>query len=288
MKINIPARKNVPATNLYVEIITHSKKLGDRSIILLVPGGPGGNHTVFHSIKTNLLHYADLILFDPRGCGYSDPSDVAYCSLEHYIEDIEALRQHFNLFKMILFGGSYGAMASLGYAIKYGKYLKNLILLAGSPSYHFLETARKNLIKRGTPEQIKAAEDLFAGTFKDAEHFKTYYQTTSSLYLFNPTKQESKLPTIEPNVPYNIAITNFGFSDFLKKFNFEPYLKNITCKTLILVGQYDWINDPIHAKYMADHIPNAQLVIFDQCGHFVWEDQREKFFNILDEYLKKV
>lgn len=287
MKIVIPKRHNAPATNLYADVITASgSKLGDRKIILLLPGGPGGNHTVFNSIQAELLQHGDLVLFDPRGCGYSDVSDTEYCSMEHYIEDIDAIRQHFKLSQIILLGGSYGAMTALGYAIKYGQFLEKLILLAGAPSYRFLETAKENLTKRGTSDQIKAAENLFDGTFKNTEHFKEYYQITSSLYLFNPPEQKSTPPTIAPNIPYNIAVTNFGFSDFLRKFNFEPNLKDIHCQTLIIVGENDWINDPSHAKHMADHIPNAKLIMLEKCGHFVWVDQRKQFFQALDTFLE--
>ena len=282
MKIAIPERNDTPPINLYGKILTApNSNLGDRAVLLLVPGGPGGNHTVFNSIQEELLQYGDLILFDPRGCGYSDLSDTKYCSIDHYIEDIEAIRQRFNLPKIILFGGSYGAMAAAGYAVKYGENLEKLILLAGAPSYHFIETAKINLEKKGTPKQIAAAQDLFSGTFKNAEHFKEYYQITASLYLF----KQNVPPTIKPNVPYNIAITNFGFRDFLRKFNFEEDLKKIQCKTLILVGRQDWINDPVHSKVMADNIPNAQLIIFNECGHFVWIDQREKFFLALNDFL---
>jgi proline iminopeptidase len=286
MKIRIPRRTNIPATNLYSKIITKPGAIfGERAVMLLIPGGPGGNHTVFDSIIDQLLEYADLILFDPRGCGNSDASDIEYCSLEFYIDDIESIRQHFQLNKMILFGGSYGAMAALGYATKYSKYLDKLILLAGSSSYHFLETAKINLAKHGTPQQIEAAQDLFAGTFKNAEHFAEYYLKTSSLYLFKKAQQQDPPPTLKANIPYNINITNFGFGNFLRKFNFESELKNILCKTLILVGENDWINDPIHSKCMAAGIPNSQLVILAECGHFIWADQRNKFYLALNDFL---
>ena len=126
-----------------------------RPIIIFVPGGPGGNHTVYLPITEHLLKYADLILFDPRGCGKSAPNDSLYCSIDHYIDDIEAIRRYFNLKQLILLGGSYGAMTSLGYAIKYPAYLKKLILLAGAPSYKFIASAKKNLEQRGTDEQKK-------------------------------------------------------------------------------------------------------------------------------------
>jgi proline iminopeptidase len=252
--------------------------------MLLVPGGPGGNHTVFDAIKDDLLKFSDLILFDPRGCGNSDPSDSTFCSLNQYVGDIEAIRKYFRLDKIILLGGSYGAIASLGYAVKFGLYLEKLILIAGAPSFRFIETAKINLIKRGNPEQIKAAEDLWNGTFKDSEHFAEYYKTMASLYLYKEPEIRGLLPTTKSNIPYNIKVTNFGFNDFLKKFDFERQLNKITCETLILSGKNDWINDPSYAVLMAQRIRYSKVILFEECGHFVWEDQRSKFFESLEVF----
>ncbi len=286
MKIPIPARSDAPATNIYVEISTaNSNPLGSRNVLLLVPGGPGGNHTVYNAIKDDLLNFADLILFDPRGCGNSDFSEPQYCSLQNYINDIEAIRQVFNLKKFTLLGGSYGAIASIGYAIKYQSYLEKLILIAGSPSYRFMEIAKKNLKERGTAEQIKAAEDLWNGTFIDSEHFKQFYTIMKSLYLFNSTQPTSTLPTLKPAVPYNVSIINLGSKEFLKTFDFEDDLPGIHCDTLILSGKNDWVHDPSNAVLMAEKIPNSTCYIFEDCGHFIWQDQRDKFLNAIEKFL---
>ncbi len=286
MKIKIPARSDTPETHLFVEIMKkENNSLGGRPVMLLVPGGPGGNHTVYNTVRNALFEFADLILFDPRGCGYSDSAEPEFCTLQHFIDDIEAIRRELKLNKMILVGGSYGAMASLGYAIKYGTHLEKLILIAGSPSYRFIETAQKNLKERGSHEQIKAAEDLWNGTFKDPEHFKEYYNIMASLYLNKKSESKSSPPTTQPNIPYNISITNLGFGGFLRKFDFEPYLQQVPCETLILAGKNDWINDPSYAILMAHKIPKNTLVIVDDCGHFIWEDQREKFFEAISGFL---
>lgn len=286
MKIKIPERLDAPETRLFVETITKDNKtLGSRQVILLVPGGPGGNHTVYNAVRENLLEFSDLILFDPRGCGYSDFSEPEFCTLQHYINDIDSLRKYFQLSKIILMGGSYGAMASLGYVIQYGVHVEKLILVAGSPSYRFIETAQRNLKERGTLEQIKAAENLWNGTFKDPEHFKEYYKIMASLYLYKQIDAKGLLPPTRPNIPYNISVTNLGFRDFLRKFDFEPWLQKISCETLILSGKNDWINDPSHATLMAHKIPKSTLVILENCSHFIWEDQRERFFKAIYEFL---
>lgn len=288
MKIHIPQRINAPETSLWIEVMTqdgyHTSLGKDRSVMLLVPGGPGGNHTVYDEIKGELFKYADLILFDPRGCGYSDFAEAQYCTIDHYRDDIEAIREYFGLKKIILFGGSYGSMASLGYAVKYQDRLEKLILSGGSPSFRFIDLAKRNLKARGTEEQIVAGEQLFSGTFKSAQEFEEFYKIFAPLYMHH-FQQQDLIPTTKSKIPYNVDVTNFGFSNFLTKFDYEPYLEYVSCNTLIIFGNNDWINDPSLAILMADKIPNSKLVLLDKCGHFIWRDQKEKFFTALRDFL---
>src|SRR5579872_3117926 len=146
MKVKIPARNNIPECELYIEILQNAGntagQLGnERPVMFMLPGGPGGNHTVYDGIKTSLSKYANLVLIDPRGCGLSSPSEVRFCRMEESVNDLEVLRKVLGIDKFILFGGSYGAMVSLCYAIKYSRNLLGLILLAGAPSGAFRDTA---------------------------------------------------------------------------------------------------------------------------------------------------
>ncbi|OGT45087.1 MAG: hypothetical protein A3E82_01070 [Gammaproteobacteria bacterium RIFCSPHIGHO2_12_FULL_38_11] len=283
--IQIPARNKTPATKIYCKVMQKENiSLGDRSVMLLVPGGPGGNHAVYLPMTKHLLKFANLILFDPRGCGSSDSSDASYCTIDHYIDDIDAIRAYFNLDKIILMGGSYGAMAALGCAIRYSDHLTKLILLAGAPSYKFIATAKKNLEKKGTEEQKTIAQKLWDGEFRDAKEFADYYKIMAPLYSVNTTAAPP--PTTSSGIPYNVEVTNLGFRQFLRTFNFEHELEKIVCPTLIICGADDWINDPSHAKLMAEKIKGSTLHIFDRCGHFAEEDQPELFFNALENFLE--
>ena len=282
--IQIPARSKVPATKLYCKIAQkESMNLGDRPVMILVPGGPGGNHSVYLPIVNQLLQFADLVLFDPRGCGNSEPSEAKYCTIDHYIDDIEAIRFYFNLDKIILLGGSYGSMASLGYAIKYPAHLEKLILLAGAPSYKFIETAKKNLERKGTDQQKKAAQKLWNGTFRNAKEFSDFYKIMAPLYSVNSV---SAPPTTSSGIPYNVEVTNLGFSNFLRTFNYENEIEKITCSTLVIWGEDDWINDVYYAKFIASKIRGSTLHIFENCGHFAEEDQPTLFFNALADFFR--
>jgi proline iminopeptidase len=64
-----------------------------------------------------------------------------------------------------------------------------------------------------------------------------------------------------------------------------PY---ITCPTFIIVGKKDWINLPSQAKEMRALIPNSKLMIVPESGHFIWVDQKEKYFAAITSFLKEL
>jgi proline iminopeptidase len=88
------------------------------------------------------------------------------------------------------------------------------------------------------------------------------------------------------SLTFSFQVLNNGFGGLLKTFNFEPYLKNITCATLILVGEKDWINDPIHLQQVATIIPNVRLEILKDFAHFVAIDQHELHINLIRMFLQ--
>lgn len=288
MTIKLPARKNTPSTSIFVEIHTKTGHLGQRDMLIFIPGGPGNDHAIYnppdHSMTKAFFPYADVLLFDPRSCGKSELTKPEYSSLDHYMDDIEAIREYFKISpdKLIVIGQSYGSIASLGYAIKYQSSLKQLILIGGAASSAFLEEAKQNLKRIGTPKQQELAQKLWTGTFTGApDENDEFFQTMTPLYqnTFKPG-----MPT--PPLTYNVDVLNFGFGNFLKKFNFLPTLKNVKCNTLILWGADDWISDKHQAKIIHEGINGSILKVYPNCSHLLWLDNWEKFVEDVTDFLK--
>lgn len=96
--------------------------------VIYCHGGPGG------CIKEHCFSFFDLfkfdvIAFDQRGCGNSEPfAELKENNIYNLVEDIEKIRIHFNLGKVYLYGGSFGTTLALCYAIKYPNNVKGLVL----------------------------------------------------------------------------------------------------------------------------------------------------------------
>ncbi|MEU0790235.1 prolyl aminopeptidase [Amycolatopsis sp. NPDC005961] len=110
---------------------------------LVVHGGPGTG------CSTNLRRYFDpakyrVVLVDQRGCGRSTPhagapvADLSANTTDHLVADFELLRTRLGIGKWLLFGGSWGSVLSLTYALRHPERVSEMVLM-GLATDRFIE-----------------------------------------------------------------------------------------------------------------------------------------------------
>lgn len=82
----------------------------------------------------DLANSRALIAFDQRSGGRSElVSDPKLLTADYYVQDVEALRRHFALERMILIGQSWGAGVAVQYAARHPNRVSRLLLLSPLP-----------------------------------------------------------------------------------------------------------------------------------------------------------
>lgn len=100
---------------------------------LVVHGGPGSG------CSPRSCQYFDpdrykIVLFDQRGCGKSTPSasdpatNMNHNTTDHLLDDMEQLRQHLEIDRWLLFGGSWGSTLLLAYAERYPDRVSEIVI----------------------------------------------------------------------------------------------------------------------------------------------------------------
>lgn len=100
---------------------------------IVLHGGPGSGCSSWHRRLFNPDAYR-IVLFDQRNCGRSTPNasvrgtSLASNTTAHLVDDIEQLRQHLNIDRWLVLGGSWGCTLALVYAEMHPKRVTEMIL----------------------------------------------------------------------------------------------------------------------------------------------------------------
>ena len=275
-------------TVLYFDIdgmglVPEGGKMVERPPLVLLHGGPGGDHSSFKSSHAALRDVAQMIYVDHRGCGRSAEGDPATYTLDNNIDDLDALRAHLGLERLCVLGSSYGGMVAQGYALRYPERVSNLILVCTAPSFRFLADAKRYIAERGSPDQQRVCQWLWDASFTSMDQLREYYEVTAPLYAttFKPEDFEAGWTRGRRSF---IAL-NRGFGDFMRTFDYTEQLSQIQCPTLVIAGAHDWICAPHHSRIIAEAIPRAHLKVFANSSHSISADENAAYLQAVRGFL---
>ncbi|WP_283135169.1 alpha/beta fold hydrolase [Rhizohabitans arisaemae] len=225
-----------------------------------------------------------VLVFDARGSGES--GDAEPYTHAQWVADVEALRRHFDLGKIVMAGGSYGGFIAMEYALAHPENVSALILrdTAANTKYDHLAVERARTTDRVTiPEWI--IERIGTGNFTGNEQFREYWQGILPLYDhdYDPAVVARRVA----ETPYHYRTHNAAFGENMPKYNLTPRLPEISCPALVVVGRHDWRTPVPAAQEIADLIPAGELVIFEKSGHSPQLEEPELFQSVVRDFLAR-
>jgi len=268
---------------------------GQGEPLVLVAGGPGDPHTVFHLFFSRLADRQRIVYFDEFGVGKSDraKSSREY-SFARDVENLEGLRKTLGLAKMNLLGQSYGGMVAQAYALKYPQSVERLILVDSFYSGQMWQANNDNSnreIQTQFPEAWAKLQKLRAmGLRSNApEHQQIYDSIPLGLFYFYDASKASLLPSDPSNNDVYYAIAgddaDFTIGGDIASLDFRADLRKLTMPILIIAGRYDRISLPQYALKYKIYAPQARFVMMEKSGHFPYIEEPEKTLSVLREFL---
>jgi proline iminopeptidase len=260
-------------------------EMGKGIPIIILHGGPGLDQGYLQPQLMQLAANHKVIFYDQRGSGKSLETklDEKHINIHQFVEDLEILRESLSLDKFILMGHSWSGFLAMQYAIEYQDHLTGLILLNSAPADYKGQKAFIDALGVRTKNIHDDIKPLFV--FEDfkklsASQIADLYRKLFSVYFYNP--DEVKHLSLNFDVPS--AQSGFKVMQEMSKtswlqphLDLFPYLKTLRIPTLILLGKQDigpiWTSEEIKAA-----IPNAEIVILENCGHFPYIEQPSQFF----------
>lgn len=268
--------------------------------IFFIAGGPGGAHYGLRRFDS-LASTNTLVYFDGLGRGKSDTAKkVTDYSLERDIEDLEGLRKAMGFEKINVLGHSYGGLVAQGYAIKYPKNVKHLVLANTFHSFVMWQENDDNSnheIKTSYPEvwdtlMVLRNQGVISS---DPIHQDIYGRVPYGfLYAYNPDNFASRGRKPYPN-SFNSRLYyqmvgkdgDFIVGSDIGNFDFRKQLKDLKMPILVVGGRYDRVAVPSMMIKYKTYCPQAQYIMFEKSGHNPQVEEPVKYFALLREFLKK-
>ncbi len=255
--------------------------------VVFLHGGPGsGSHPV-HRRFFDPVHYR-IILIDQRGCGRSLPlGSIENNTTADLVEDLNQIRQHLNIDRWLVFGGSWGSTLALSYALTYPNDVTGLILrgiflssekelqwFLGESALFFPEPWQSLIERLPARDQSKVLNAYQQLIFCEDTNISVPAATAWNNYESNimsllpstssgkPVPDDIQLARARVQIHYIVNACFVAQYDFLNNMHKLSHIP-----TSIVQGRYDMVCPPLTAWQLKQAMPHAEFHMIPDAGH---------------------
>jgi pimeloyl-ACP methyl ester carboxylesterase len=200
-----------------------------------------------------------VVAIDLPGFGKS-PAPKTPWRVGDYAETVAEFIRKLNLQKVIIVGHSFGGRVGIKLVSQYPNIVSKLVLV---DSAGFAMDSGKKLAMNLA---AKITKPIFKPAMMQELRKKIYKAIGSEDYVETPNLTQTYLNTISEDLTKDV--------------------KKIGLPTLIIYGQDDTATPPQFGEKMHSLIPNSQLLILNNAGHFSFLDKQEEFVESLSDFIK--
>ena len=232
------------------------------------------NRSMWDGITTALLEDQRyrLVTLDWRGFGESDiTSDIS--TMDMFADDVVALMDALGMRQAVICGLSMGGYAAFALWRKYASRIQGLILADMRPG------ADNDEGKANREQLAQLVESHGVDVVADMQVPRLLSEYTRQQH---PEVEIRVRQMIGATTPQGVASASRGMA---QRHDSTNLLQDITCSTLILVGEQDAITPPATAQDYASKIPNAQFAVIPRAGHLSNVEQPEAYLEQMRRFL---
>lgn len=267
----------------------HGKPRADRPTAIVIAGGPGLAWD-YLELPASIREHVVLVHLELVGTGASarlpDPADYTRA---RDLADVEAVRTHFGLERVVLVGHSYGGFLALEYALAHPDRIAGLVLYdtAASSGEDLWADIDANLQTRATAPWFAEASTAFRGFPRshDDATITALFRRAAPLYLHDYDADRSRWDAWLADLRVSYARSHGAVAE---PFDVRARLAELRMPTLVIVGASDFVCSPVMARELAAGIAGAELVVLDRSGHFGHVEQPDAFAAAVIRFLDRL
>jgi pimeloyl-ACP methyl ester esterase len=268
----------MPFIKTSVDVNIYYEEAGEGRPLVMLHGWSGSGGV--WRFQQEMAAGCRLILPDLRGHGRSTAPPGGYL-LADLADDIVSLFEQLVLTDAVLFGWSLGSQVALAAFPKLKERLAGLVLVGATPRftatagypYGLPATALRGMGLRLSKTFNRTMGEFFRGMFAEGE------------LSHEQEERINREITLEGGLP-EPAVAHATL-DILASTDIREKLPAIDRPVLLIHGSADTICPPSVARYLAERLPDARLVMLDGAGHAPFLSRPDEFNAILRKFLQE-
>ena len=257
-------------------IKTNYLDIGEGPPVFFIHGsGPGVS--AWANWRLNLApiaaHGLRCIALDMPGFGYTDSPDGLLFSRDRWVDHFAAFVDSQTSEKISIVGNSFGGAIALAYAVRFPDRLDRLVLM-GAVGLNFPITRELGQVWGYVPTVDNMVELMKIFAFNPALVKRDLAELRHSASL-RPGVMEA-YASMFPE-PRQVALRELA-SD-------EAEVSRIVAPALVVHGQDDRVIPVNVSKRLFELLPNSELHIFRNCGHWTQIEKADRFNPIVGDFL---
>jgi proline iminopeptidase len=277
----------VPGGNIWYKVTG----TGTGTPVVLIHGGPGFS-SYYLKPFAELGNDRQVIRYDQLGGGKSDKTtDTTLFTINHFVQELDSLREHLGLANWHVFGHSWGTILALEYyrahpdrvvSLTFGGACFNL------PAYEKHALQLLTTLPDSSQQAVKKAE---ANGKYDDPGYQNAMNQFYGMYVWQRPVQadlDSMFSTFNSGIyGYMQGPSEFTITGTLKKYDATSFLSQIKVPTLFTVGEFDEVGPEI-VKGFANKVSDSRYILFKGAAHITSWDARDENIKVVRDFLNKV
>lgn len=252
------------------KIVPDGPWMRERPTVLLLPTGPGIDHTLYKEhIGPALAADAQVVYLDLRGTGRSDWSSAEHWTLDTWVDDLVAFCAALEIERTHVLGTAFGGVLGLLLAARAPELVERLVLVSTVARYvHARSVAEFDRI--GGPEAGEVAARYFADPTE--ANFAEFLRVCVPLYNRRPIE-----PDAVARIELNLALSAHWERTAARDYDVRDAAARIACPTLVLAGDEDPSTTVAGTEELVAALPDglARYERYPDTGHGVFRDRPE-------------
>lgn len=249
--------------------------------------GYGAKKEIWRTQVVDISKKFKTITFDLRGTGESDRPNIPY-TMNMLANDVKGLMDFIGVEKAHLIGRSFGGMIAQHFVLQYPEKVEKLILIA--TNFGRTDTDWVEIPKKGRLEEIETIKHDPQKAFKQKSRwvfhvkFRKEMEANPTKRFFNIFSMEDLIreSTINPSRPQDVI----NQAEAMKTHYTLERLHKIKNKTLLIAASHDRQTPVSVMTEMRKRIPNSELKVINEAGHFMTLSRASEVNDIILNFLK--